>query len=161
LDLLRSAGAAEARLLVVAVDSQEASIKLVDVVREHFPKLAIVARARNISHWVQLRRRGVDVIERETFESALRIGRRALESLGIAPYEARERADRFRRHNVALLEVLLPFFGDEARRLSAARAGRAQLEKQFAEEKAALDRKTGTWMPDDEPAEERVPAAGE
>ena len=161
LDLLHSAGAAEARLLVVAVDSPEASLKLVDLVRQHFPRLAIVARARNVTHWVELRRRGVEVIERETFESALRIGRRALELLGIAPYEARERADRFRRHNVALLEEMLPFFGDETRRLSAARAGRAQLEKQFAEEKAVLDHKAGTWTPDPdaEGDADRLPAA--
>jgi glutathione-regulated potassium-efflux system ancillary protein KefC len=162
LDLLHSAGAAQARLLVVAVDSPEASLKLVDLVRQHFPGLGIVARARNVSHWVELRNRGVEIIERETFEAALRTGRRALELLGIAPYEARERADRFRRHNVALLEEMLPFFGDETRRLSAARAGRAQLEKQFAEDKAALDRQTGTWTaPEDEAADERVPAVGE
>lgn len=163
LDLLHTAGAAEARLLVVAIDSPEASIKLVDLVRQHFPQLGIVARARNVSHWVELRNRGVEIIERETFEAALRTGRRALELLGIAPYEARERADRFRRHNLALLEEMLPFFGDEARRLSASRAGRAQLEKQFAEEKAALDRQTGTWTPPDEDqaADERVPAVAE
>jgi glutathione-regulated potassium-efflux system ancillary protein KefC len=171
LDLLHAAGAAEARLLVVAVDSQEASLQLVDLAREHFPNLAIVARARNVSHWVELRKRGVDVIERETFESALRIGRRALERLGITPYEARERADRFRRHNVGLLEAMLPIFGDEAQQLSAARAGRQQLEKQFAQEKASLDRQTAPWTSaeedgtqrqreEDEEAEARVPASG-
>ena len=169
LDLLHAAGAAEARLLVVAVDSQEASLQLVDLAREHFPNLAIVARARNVSHWVELRKRGVDLIERETFESALRIGRRALERLGITPYEARERADRFRRHNVGLLEAMLPIFGDEAQRLSAARAGRQQLEKQFAEEKASLDRQAAPWTSaeedgrqrqDDDEAEARVPASG-
>ncbi|HEX2659611.1 MAG TPA: cation:proton antiporter, partial [Polyangia bacterium] len=161
LDLLHAAGAADARLLVVAMDNPEDSLKLVDLARQHFPNLAIVARARNISHWVELRNRGVDLIERETFESALRIGRRALERLGIAPYEARERADRFRRHNLAQLDELLPIFGDEAKRLSAARAGRAQLEKQFAEEKEALDRRTGTWTPseEEEADPERVPAA--
>jgi len=161
LDLLHAAGAAEARLLVVAVDSTEASLKLVDLARQHFPNLAIVARARNISHWVALRNRGVELIERETFESALRIGRRALERLGIAPYEARERADTFRRHNLAQLDELLPIFGDEAKRLSAARAGRAQLEKQFAKENAALDRRTGTWTPEaeEEQDQDRVPAA--
>jgi len=166
LDLLHAAGAAEAKLLVVAVDSQEASLELIDLARQHFPNLMIVARARNVTHWVELRKRGVDLIERETFESALRIGRRALERLGIAPYEARERADRFRRHNLGLLEAMLPIFGDEGQRLSAARAGRQQLEKQFAEEKATLDRHTAWTSAEeeasetDEEAEARVPASG-
>jgi glutathione-regulated potassium-efflux system ancillary protein KefC len=99
-------------------------------------------------------------VERETFESALRTGRRALEGLGIAPYEARERADRFRRQNVSALQEMLPFFGDETRRLSAAKAGREQLEKQFAEDKAALDRNMGSWAERDAEAEqeERLPA---
>jgi len=162
LDLLHAAGAAQAKLLVVAVESQESSLKLVDVARQHFPHLAIVARARNVSHWVELRRRGIEAIERETFESALRSGREALEQLGVAPYEARERADRFRRQNVFTMEELLPHFGDETRRLSSARAGREQLETQFAEDKAALDRLTGgAWSagpasPQD--AEDRQPA---
>ena len=163
LDLLQSAGAAEASLLVVAVEDVEASIKLVEIARQHFPNLAIVARARNVSHWVELRRRGVDLIERETFESALRTGRRALERLGIAAYEARERADRFRRHNVANLNEMLPFFGDETRRLSAAKAGREQLEKQFAEDRAALDRSVGSWSleTDPEAPNERLPAGSD
>jgi glutathione-regulated potassium-efflux system ancillary protein KefC len=157
LDLLHAAGAAQARLLVVALDNAEASIRLVDIVRQHFPHLTIVARARNISHWVELRNRGVEAIERETFESALRTGRRALERLGIAPYEARERADRFRRHNVQMLNEMLPYFGDETRRLSAAKAGREQLEKQFAQDKAVLDRTMGSWAAETDP-DERLPA---
>jgi len=149
LDLLRSAGAAEAKLMVVAVDDMAASLKLVEVVREEFPKLTILARARNVSHWMELRKLGVTLIERETFEAALRVGRHAFEILGVGPYEARERGDTFRRHNVGGMEDLLPVFGDETRRLSAAKAGREQLEKQFAAENAALDRNIGSWAPDD------------
>jgi len=63
---------------VLAIDDPESSVRLAEVVRQHFPKLKIVARARNISHWVELRKRGVEAVERETFESALRSGRAAL-----------------------------------------------------------------------------------
>jgi glutathione-regulated potassium-efflux system ancillary protein KefC len=157
LDLLHAAGAEHAQLLIVAVDDPAASVRLVELVRQHFPKLAILARARNVSHWVELRKRGVEAIERETFESALRSGRAALRRLGVSPFEARERADRFRRHNLATMEELTPHFEDEAERLSSARAGREQLERQFAEDKAALDRSVGTsWS---ETPAERAPAA--
>ena len=71
LDLLRMAGADDARVLVVAIDDVEQSLALVDMAREHFPRLAIVARARNVQHWYQLHARGVALIERETFDSAL------------------------------------------------------------------------------------------
>ncbi len=159
LDLLRAAGAEHAKLLVLAIDDAAASVRLAEIARQHFPKLAVVARARNISHWVALRKAGVETVERETFEAALRTGRRALERLGVGAYEARERADRFRRQNVAVLEQFLPLFEDEAQRLTAARAGREQLEQQIAEDKAQLDRSFGgSWSADTETPEERAPA---
>jgi len=158
LDLLHAAGAAHARLLVVALDDVSASLKLVAVAEEHFPHLRIIARARNVSHYIELRRRKLKHIERETFESALRLGRSALEHLGVAPYEARERADRFRAHNIHALEELLPVFNDEGRRLSQAKASRAQLEAQFSQDREALAGHGGEWHPDEEDADERLPA---
>ena len=50
LDLLRTAGAASAKVIVVAVDGIDQSLKIVDMVQEHFPHLSIVARARNVTH---------------------------------------------------------------------------------------------------------------
>jgi glutathione-regulated potassium-efflux system ancillary protein KefC len=158
IDLLQSAGAAHAKLLVIALDDVEASIKLAEIAQEHFPHLRIVARARNVSHYIKLRQLKIRHIERETFESALRIGRRALEHMGTAPYEARERADRFRLHNVQALEDLLPVFGDEARRLSLAKQGRAQLEAQFSQDVEQLQGHGGEWHPDEEETVERLPA---
>jgi len=165
LDLLHSAGAEHARLLVIALDDMAASIKLAELAEEHFPHLRIIARARNVAHYIKLRQLKLRHVERETFESALRLGRRALEHLGVAPYEARERADRFRQHNVENLEELLPVFGDEGRRLSMAKAARAQLEAQFSQDAEALSGHGGEWHPDEDdrdgqrPLDERVPAA--
>jgi glutathione-regulated potassium-efflux system ancillary protein KefC len=140
LDLLEAAGVAEARLLVNAIDDVEDSLALVDGVRERYPHVRIVARARNVSHYLELRLRGVEVIERETFESALRTGRAALEALGVDRYRAREMADIFRRHNVATVESQLAVYKDETRYLAAARAGREELEQQFARDRERFER---------------------
>jgi glutathione-regulated potassium-efflux system ancillary protein KefC len=148
LDLLESAGAARAKLLVVAIDDVAASLRVVDIAREHFPKLEILARARNVGHHLELANRGVKFIERETFEASLRVARRALERLGDDPFEAREAADRFRAHNVASLEQLLPLLADEARRLSYAKAAREQFEAQFARDRALVDDSARTWTND-------------
>lgn len=158
LDLLEAAGAARAKLLINAIDDMEDSLELVDLSRKHFPSLHIVARARNVTHYFELRERGVTVIERETFESAVSVGRRALEALGVAPYEARERADSFRRHNVQALESLLPHYKDETRRLSMAKASREELEKQFERDREAIEQQSNRgWQTDLEAAaEERV-----
>jgi glutathione-regulated potassium-efflux system ancillary protein KefC len=140
LDLLHAAGAAKASLLVNAIDDVEDSLELTDLVREHFPKLKMLARARNVTHYGELKRRGVQVVERETFESALMLGRHALEQLDVSPYEAKERVDVFRRHNVRLLDSLIPHFNDENKRMSLAKAGREELERQFERDRAALER---------------------
>lgn len=139
LDLLHASGAAEAKLLVLAIDDPEASVQVVDAVREHFPNLRIVARARNVGHWQQLRSRGIDIIERETFESAVLLGRHALEALGVRRYEARERAGIFRRHNLRMLESLLPLWENETARTHLANTAREQLERQMEQERASLE----------------------
>ncbi len=156
LDLLEAAGAHHARLLVVAIDDVDASLRVVDAVKEHFPRLEIVARARNVAHYLQLRARGVTRIERETFEASLRAARHALEVLDNSPYEARELADAFRTHNVKTLEALLPHLSDDAQRMSVTRAARDQLESQVAADRAAREKAARAWLPEEE--EERVPA---
>ena len=143
LDLLRAAGAAKARLLINAIDDVEDSLALTDLVRENFPELKMIARARNVSHYIELRSRGVEIIERETFESALRAGRRALEALGLDAYRAREIADAFRRHNISVVEATMPLFRDENKFLTAARAGREELQEMFTRDRLRFEAEHG------------------
>ncbi len=135
-DLLRTAGAGTARILVVAVDDVAQSLKIVDMAREHFPQLQIVARARDISHWNQLRDRQVTRVERELFESSLRSGRCVLELMGHSAASAQEISLRFRELNQSLIEQMHPFHQDRARFIAAAKQGRQQLEAQMAQERA-------------------------
>jgi glutathione-regulated potassium-efflux system ancillary protein KefC len=152
LDLLRVAGADKAKVLVLAIDDVAQSLVVVDLVREHFPQLTVVARARNVQHWYELERRGVTLVERETFDAALMSGRSVLETLGFEPHQARTLALRFRRHSIAQLREMAPHYGDEARLISMAKAGRQQLEELFAQERAQhQQRQRGAqgWHPDD------------
>ncbi len=136
LDLLRTAGAETARVFVIAVDDIEQSLRIVDLVHENFPKLELVARARDVTHWNALRDRGVMRIEREVFESSLRSGRTVLEVLGMPAHAARQQAMRFRRHNLELFEKMYPHHRDRARMIAVVKAGRQQLEEQMARERA-------------------------
>ena len=141
LDLLEAAGAAQARLLVVAIDDVDDSIRLVEAVRARFPALPIVARARNVRHWLELAERGVRFIERETFESAMKSGRQALEVLGLDPFEARELGDAFRRQNLKTLHAMQPDFRDEAKSVAIAKSGRLELEENLRRDREARERK--------------------
>jgi glutathione-regulated potassium-efflux system ancillary protein KefC len=141
LDMLRTAGAATARVLVVAVDDKEQSLSIVDLAREHFPHLELVARARDVTHWNELRDRGVMRVEREVFESSLRSARTVLEMLGFAPHEARTHAMRFRRHNLELFERMYPHHKDRAKVIAVIKQGRRQLEEQMAQERAEREKR--------------------
>jgi glutathione-regulated potassium-efflux system protein KefC len=135
LDLMRTAGADKARVIVVAIDDIEQSVECVKMIRANFAAATIVARARNVQHYYQLYELGVTLIERETLDSALMSARSALELLGWQPHQARNLALRFRRHNVAQLALIAPHRQDEARLIAAAKQGRQQLEELFALER--------------------------
>jgi len=141
LDMLRTAGAATAKVLVVAVDDTGQSLAIVDLAREHFPQLELVARARDVTHWNELRDRAVMRVEREVFESSLRSARTVLEVLGFGPHEARVQAMRFRRHNLELFERMYPHHKDRAKMIAVIKQGRRQLEEQMAQERAEHDRR--------------------
>ncbi|QEA11984.1 glutathione-regulated potassium-efflux system protein KefC [Comamonas flocculans] len=133
--LLRKAGAEHARVLMVAVDTPQQSIKIVQVARKHFPHLQIVARARDISHWHALRDLGVTLVERELFESSLQSAKAVLQCMGLDEMESRHTVERFRAYNLELAERLYPHHKDRERFIAAARQGREQLVEQMARER--------------------------
>jgi len=135
LDLLRTAGAANAKVFVLAIDDVEQSVEVAKMVRENFPDLTIVARARNVRHYFELHDLGVTLIERETLDSALMSARSVLEELGWERHQARTLALRFRRHNVDQLIKMGPHRKDEAKLIAVAKQGRQQLEELFAQER--------------------------
>ncbi|MFZ3119942.1 MAG: glutathione-regulated potassium-efflux system protein KefC [Variovorax sp.] len=146
LDVLRTAGAATALAVVVAVDDVEQSLEIVDVVREHFPQARLVARARNVSHLYQLQDRHVAFIERELFESSLRSARSVLEVLGWPAHEARESAMRFRQRNLKLTADGYPHYKDRAKFIAVAKEGRQQFAEQMAREREERQKRVrGDW----------------
>jgi glutathione-regulated potassium-efflux system ancillary protein KefC len=136
LDLLRIAGAASARILVIAVDDKAQCLQIVDLAREHFPRLQIVARARDVTHWHELRDRGVMLVQRELFESSLRSACSVLELLGQSPQDAQQTIRVFRRHNLELFEKMHPHYKDRNKLIAVVKQGRQQLEEQMAQERA-------------------------
>lgn len=135
MDLLEAAGAAKAKILVVAVDGMDESLALIDRVRQRFPHLRIYARARHVSHVYLLKDRGVELFEREMFEGSLMLGRRVLEGLGLDPAEARAAAMKFRRHNIAAIDRFYPHYTDQKTMVSLARQARDELEEMFRQDR--------------------------
>ena len=135
LDLLRTAGAATAQIFVIAVDDVEQSLAIVDLAKEHFPKLQLVVRARDATHWNKLKDRDVSLIQRELFESSLQSATSVLELLGYPGVDASRLVQVFKAHNIALLEQMYPHYKDREKLISVAKIGRDQLAEQMAKER--------------------------
>jgi len=136
LDLLRSAGAAKARLLVIAVDDKEAALSTSKLAREHFPGLEIIARAYSRTDAFEYVALGIPAI-RETFGSAIDAGESALRVLGHSAQEARNLAAQFRSHDEQMLNQAAPHRDDVKQLITLGRQGRADLEKLLQKERPA------------------------
>jgi monovalent cation:proton antiporter-2 (CPA2) family protein len=131
LDLLRAAGAQTAKILVLAVDDVEASVRIATLVREQFAHLKIFARARNRQHAFSLMDAGVTEVIRETYASSLEMAESVLEALGDTPATAREVVRRFRQHDEKTLQAQYEVKEDEVKFLATSREAAQQLEKLF------------------------------
>ena len=98
-ELLLTAGIEKACLLVVAVDDRKAALSIVRFAREVNPDIQIVARSFDRLHTFDMYRAGADEIVRETFDAALRMGKRSLEKLGMPHETAEEVGKLFYRHD--------------------------------------------------------------
>lgn len=128
LDLLRAAGADRAKLLVLAIDDVEASVKTVETVIRHFPHLNIVARARNRRHAHKLMDLGITHIFRETLLSSLAMSERVLEMLGFDQEEIRRVIDTFAERDKRLLDEQHAIHHDEERLIQSAKDTARELE---------------------------------
>ena len=131
LEMLRAAGAEHAQLLVLAIDDVEASVRAAELARRHFPRLRVLARARNRQHAFRLMEAGVSDIWRETLASSLEVAEAALVALGTPRDAAASQVRRFRAHDEATLRAQAAVKDDETKLIATAQASAQQLEKLF------------------------------
>jgi monovalent cation:proton antiporter-2 (CPA2) family protein len=94
-DLLQAAGAAEAKLLIIAINNPEKRLEMVKMVKKHFPHLRMLVRATNRFDAYDLMNEGMLHVYRETLDTALRVGVDALRFLGYRHYNAKRAARTF------------------------------------------------------------------
>ncbi|HDY7460223.1 TPA: cation:proton antiporter [Vibrio vulnificus] len=96
-DILHTAGIEEAAAIVVAIDNRDASVELVKQVKHAYPSVKIIARAFDRGHGYRLRQAGADVIESETYHSALEVGGQTMKLLGVHPFFVEQQKMRYKR----------------------------------------------------------------
>lgn len=87
IDLLRSAGAADANLIVYCVDGDWLDKEILEKVQQAFPQAGLLVRVFDRRHWIALDGLDLTGVVREVYESAVLMGRMALHRLGVDPAE--------------------------------------------------------------------------
>jgi monovalent cation:proton antiporter-2 (CPA2) family protein len=136
MDLLESAGAARAKVLLVAIDDPDAALTAVKRVRQRFPQLEVVARARSRTEAYEYAELGVPSI-REVFGSALFAAERILGSLGFGEEEVGRIVRRFREYDEAQIPRGAPHRHDVKKLVALSEQGRRDIAQLLAAEASA------------------------
>jgi len=113
LDILKSAGAEDAKVLIAAIDSPEINLDLIDRVRREFPNLQIMARARSRLDAYELLDIGIPNVYRESLDTSVRLGVDVLIKLGFRRYSATRAGQIFLKYDEAALVMLAAHRHDE------------------------------------------------
>lgn len=149
LELLRAAGAEKAEAIVVTCNEPEDTLAVVHLCQQHFPHLKILARARGRVEAHELLMAGVNQFSRETFSSALELGRKALMELGMHPHQAHRAQQHFRRLDMRMLRELMPHHQSDVTQISRVKEARRELEDIFQREMQHERRQMNDWDEED------------
>lgn len=149
LELLRAAGADKAEAIVVTCNEPEDTLAVVHLCQQHFPHLKILARARGRVEAHELLMAGVNQFSRETFSSALELGRKALMELGMHPHQAHRAQQHFRRLDMRMLRELMPHHQGDVTQISRVKEARRELEDIFQREMQHERRQMNDWDEED------------
>jgi glutathione-regulated potassium-efflux system protein KefB len=131
-DLLRAAGAAEARVLLVSTSPLDTALAIIRTAKRHFPNLQVFARAKTRVDAYEIYEAGADRVYRSPLDTSLRSGVDVLHALGFPAHPAMRAAQRFRRQDEA-----------DWRRLAALRHDTSAWESQARESNRHLERLLG------------------
>jgi voltage-gated potassium channel Kch len=141
LEILEAAQTAKASAFVLAIDDMDASLRTAELVRRHYPRLPVYARARNRTHVHKLMDLGVAIIERETFRAALEIARHTLRGVGLSEAEVRRTVSTFAEMDTRRLTEDYQHASDPEKMRANAMRQAEELEHLFNQDEAALEAK--------------------
>ncbi len=133
MDLLEAAGAERARLLFIAIDDAAAAMQTVRRVRQRFPNLQLVVRARSRTDAYEYAEMGITAV-REMFASALDATGRGLGVLGYADEEIGRILRRFREYDEAQIPQQAPHRNDLKALIEIQQRGRRDIQRLLAAE---------------------------
>ena len=113
LDILKSAGAQEARILIIAITDSFTHFDLIEKVGKHYPHLDVMVRVKGRHEAYNMIEMGLTGIYRESVDASVRLGIDALVKLGYRRYAATRAGQNFIKYDEAALLKLAPHHHDE------------------------------------------------
>ena len=147
--MLHAAGAAEAKLLIIALDNGETAKALTETVRKHYPDLKILARSTTWDNSFELEESTGSKAYLETMESSLALGADALGVLGFRSYQAHRLVKKFKKRDREIFKQLSLVRGDQKEFVRTAREQIKNLEEVMLAEATSVslrDQDSG-WDP--------------
>jgi hypothetical protein len=105
-DLLEKAGAAKAKLIIIAIDEPEKRLEIIETVKKHFPNLRMLVRAKNRTDAYDQMNAGMLHVYRETLDTAVKVGVETMKFLGYRTYSAQRAGRSFIKLDEANLKKL-------------------------------------------------------
>jgi len=139
-DLLVAAGAADAKMLIIATDHPEQTRDIVKMAQRYFPHLQLLVRAENNEDTFELMDLGVLHIYRETVDTSLRVGVDALRMLGQRAYHSERAARTFFRQDERTLKGLSALRDDKKQYINSMKERIEEMEKLISSDRVK------TWL---------------
>jgi len=134
LDLLESAGIAEADFLISALDNPDLTPGLMKKLKSKYPDLKLMVRARNRDDAYKLHNIGIDDIYRESLDTSVNMASDLLFYMGFDAGATKEQADKFIKLDTESLKRLAATPKDGKKYIFQAREEIAQQEKLMLED---------------------------
>jgi CPA2 family monovalent cation:H+ antiporter-2 len=138
MDLLKVAGIEQAEILLIAVDSEVETLRIVSLVSEQFPHINMIVRARNRATVKQLAKYQNIQITREMFSSGLKAAKQVLTSFGYSQEQATNMCQMFEEHDEQLLQDMIDDDSDLPQLIEISKRGRTELETLFANDEKEI-----------------------
>lgn len=100
----------KAKYFIVAVDDHQASLQIIDLLNQKYPRLKVLARAIDRRHVYDLMDRKVHSIQRETFLSSLAIGEDILTHMGVTKNSIKKKIKLFSEHDNSTIKMMKRMF---------------------------------------------------
>lgn len=106
IELLESAGIANADIVITAIDEPDRTMEIIKVIKKKYPHIKLMVRAKNRNDAYDLVNMGVENIYRESLDTSIKLASDVLSEMGFRKYTLHRQAHKFIQSDEEMLRRL-------------------------------------------------------